>query len=82
AFGTIVAFVVVLAMRHGRARNTSVRLDRLIDALTNRDFSILLLLCALAGKLEWFLWALAVGVNVFWPAVLGLAWKARRTAHG
>jgi hypothetical protein len=54
----------------------------LIDALTNRDFSILLLLAAVAGKLEWFLWLLAGGVNLFWPIVLGLAWKARRAAHG
>lgn len=41
-----------------------------------------LLLGALVGRLEWFLWGLAVGVNVFWPTALGLAWKARRVAHG
>jgi len=72
----------VLATRHGRARNSSARLERMIDALTNRDFSMLLLLCALAGTLEWFLWALAVGVNLFWSAVLGLAWMSQRPTHG
>jgi hypothetical protein len=28
------------------------------------------------------LWVLAIGVNLFWPIVLGLAWKAQRASHG
>jgi phosphatidylglycerophosphate synthase len=81
-FGTGMAFLVVLVTRRQRARHPSAALERLIDALTNRDFCVLVMLCALAGKLGWFLWALAIGVNLFWPIVLGLAWKARRTADG
>jgi len=82
AFGTMMSFVVVLATRHGRARAPSARLDRLIDALANRDFSLVLIICALTGTLQWFLWALAVGVNLFWLSVLGLAHQAQRTGHG
>lgn len=82
AFGTLMAFLVVLTTRHGRARMASATLDRLIDALTNRDFSLLLVVCALTGTLAWFLWALAIGVNLFWPLVLGLARQAQRTTHG
>jgi phosphatidylglycerophosphate synthase len=82
AFGTTMAFLVVLTTRHGRPRMASATLDRLIDALANRDFSLLVVVCALTGTLQWFLWALAVGVNLFWPLVLGLARKAQRTAHG
>ena len=82
AFGTMMAFVVVLATRHGRARQPSATLDRLIDALANRDFSLVLIICALTGTLQWFLWALALGVNLFWPIVLGVARQAQRTAHG
>jgi phosphatidylglycerophosphate synthase len=82
AGGTLLAFAAVLTMRHGRARPRSARLDRLIDSLTNRDFSLLLLLCALAGQLEWFLWALAIGVNLFWPSVLALSWRGLRRRHG
>jgi phosphatidylglycerophosphate synthase len=82
AFGTTMAFLVVLTTRHGRPRMASATLDRLIDALANRDFSLILVACALTGTLQWFLWALAVGVNLFWPLVLGLARKAQRTAHG
>jgi phosphatidylglycerophosphate synthase len=82
AFGTMMSFVVVLATRHGRARAPSATLNRLIDALANRDFSLVLVICALTGTLQWFLWALAVGVNLFWPIVVGLARQAQRTAHG
>jgi 1L-myo-inositol 1-phosphate cytidylyltransferase / CDP-L-myo-inositol myo-inositolphosphotransferase len=82
AFGTMMSFVVVLATRHGRAREPSARMDRLIDALANRDFSLILIICALTGTLQWFLWALAVGVNLFWLSLLGLARQAQRTAHG
>jgi phosphatidylglycerophosphate synthase len=82
AFGTMMSFVVVLATRHGRARESSASLDRLIGALANRDFSLVLIVCALTGTLQWFLWALAVGVNLFWLSVLGLALQAQRTAHG
>jgi phosphatidylglycerophosphate synthase len=81
ALGTIMAFVVVLATRHGHVRDASAALDRLIDALSNRDFSFILIVCALTATLEWFLWALAIGVNLFWPIVLGLACRAPRTAH-
>jgi phosphatidylglycerophosphate synthase len=82
AFGTMMSFIMVLATRHGRARAPSATLNRLIDALANRDFSVVLIICALTGTLPWFLWALAVGVNLFWPVVLGLARQAQRTAHG
>jgi phosphatidylglycerophosphate synthase len=82
AFGTLMGFITVLATRHGRARQASAALDRLIDALTNRDFSLMLVLCALTETLQWFLWALAIGVNLFWLLVLGLARQAQRTVHG
>jgi hypothetical protein len=78
----MISVVVVLATRHSRAREPSASLDRLIGALANRDFSLVLIICALTGTLQWFLWALAVGVNLFWLSVLGLALQAQRTAHG
>jgi phosphatidylglycerophosphate synthase len=81
-FGTMMAFVVVLTTRHGRVRRPSAALDRLIDALSNRDFSLILIICALTGTLLWFLWALAITVNLFWLVVLGTARQAQRVSHG
>jgi phosphatidylglycerophosphate synthase len=82
AFGTMMALVIVLVTRHSRARKPSAAIDRLIDVLANRDFSLILVICALTGTLPWFLWALAIGVNLFWPIVLVLARQAQRTGHG
>jgi 1L-myo-inositol 1-phosphate cytidylyltransferase / CDP-L-myo-inositol myo-inositolphosphotransferase len=82
AFGTMISFVVVLTTRYGRTHAPSASLDRLIEALATRDFSFVLIVCALTGTLQWFLWALAVGVNLFWLSALGLARQAQRTANG
>jgi phosphatidylglycerophosphate synthase len=81
-FGTMMGFLMVLATRHGHPRQAHATLDRLVDALANRDFSLILVVCALTGTLGWLLWPLAIGVNLFWLIVLGLAWRAQRTAHG
>ena len=82
AFGTLMGFIMMLVTRQGRARQASAALNRLIDGLATRDFSLLLVIGALTGTLPWLLWAIAIGVNLFWLIVLGLAWQAQRTAHG
>lgn len=72
ALGVVISFAVVthgLLQPEGR-RNT--RLQKLIDATTNRDFSVLLLLLAWLGKLPWFLWMTAIGVHFYWLLVLGV----------
>jgi phosphatidylglycerophosphate synthase len=42
----------------------------LLAQVMHRDFSLLVLVAAIADWLEWFLWAAAVGINLFWPATL------------
>ncbi len=51
--------------------------ELLLKNVTSRDFSVVLLIFALADKLEWFLWAAAIGVNVFWMI---MAWVTRQSA--
>src|SRR5262249_48774978 len=46
-------------IRAGVAKETA-------DLLTNRDFSVILLLFAVIAKLDWFLWITAAGSNIFW----------------
>ena len=72
AIGVVISFVIVTRglMQPESQRNS--RLQKLIDATTNRDFSVLLILLVLAGKLSWFLWMAAIGVHVFWMLALGL----------
>lgn len=69
--GGLIAFVVVLrGMR--QPGGADGRLQKLIDGTTNRDFSVLVLILAIADRLGWFLWLAAIGSHVFWILALGL----------
>ncbi len=76
AIGVVISFIIVMRglIRPESQRNS--RLQKLIDATTNRDFSVLLLILAFVGKLEWFLWLTAIGVHVFWVLALSLQWSS------
>jgi len=54
------------------------RVNRLLAQLMHRDFALIVLLAALVDRLEWFLWAAAIGINLFWPSVLALLIRDRR----
>jgi phosphatidylglycerophosphate synthase len=53
-------------------------IKKLLASLTTRDFSVLVVASAAAGKLAWFLWGAAVGAHVFW---LSLAWLLLRAGR-
>lgn len=78
--GAAIAFLVVLRSLLRPELKGDGRMQRLIDLTTNRDFSVLVLLLALAGRLEWFLWLAAVGAHAFWVLALALQLNARRAA--
>ena len=66
-----------LTLREQRAWGTPLKAtwaEFLFKNVTSRDFSVVLLVFALVGKLEWFLWLAAVGSNIFW---IVLAWITR-----
>ena len=70
-FGALISFaVVVRGMR--RANSGNGLLQKLIDAATNRDFSVIVLALALLQKLHWFLWMAGIGSHLFWITALGL----------
>jgi len=51
--------------------------DFMLKNVASRDFSMVLLLFALFGKLEWFLWIAAIGSIVF---ALVMLWVIRPSA--
>ncbi len=51
------------------------RLDFMLERVANRDFSVVVAVCACGGALSWFLWLGAVGSSMF--AVL-MAWNLRQ----
>ena len=69
--GALISFaVVVRGMRQANSGNGL--LQKLIDAATNRDFSVIVLALAIAQKLNWFLWMAGIGSHLFWMTALGL----------
>lgn len=55
--------------------------QRLVAALTSRDFSVLVLAAAVSGTLAWFLRGAAVGANLFWIVLAVLLWRGRASSH-
>ncbi len=70
--GALFSFGAVLRGMRRSARDRSGRMQKLIDAVTNRDFSVLLLALACLDRVGWFLWLCAIGSHAFWIAALGL----------
>ena len=60
-----------------RLRDTHrIRFDFILDHVANRDFSVIVFVCACLGVLPWFLWLAAVGSTCF--AVI-LTWSIRQS---
>jgi phosphatidylglycerophosphate synthase len=78
--GGLISFAVVLRGMFLPADRRSTKLQKLIDSATSRDFSVLVLLLAVFGKLDWFLWITAIGVHVFWITALLLQLPRNRQA--
>jgi len=55
--------------------------NRILAQVTHRDFALIILLAALVDRLDWFLWAAAIGINLYWPSVLILRVRDRRCEH-
>jgi phosphatidylglycerophosphate synthase len=84
ALGGLLAFpFVTLAERTealGERRNgwEDHVIKKLLSSLTTRDFSVVVVGSALAGKLNWFLWGAALGAHVFWLLLAWLLFRAGR----
>ncbi len=68
--GAVLSFAVILRGMFRKSSTPNGRLQKLIDAATNRDFSVLVLILAFANRLEWFLWLTAIGSHAFWISAL------------
>lgn len=53
-------------------------LDLFVERVASRDYAYLILAFALAGRLDWFLWAAAVGSHAFW---VGLWWISSKRSR-
>lgn len=80
--GAAVSFLVVLRGQRNPVLRQDPKLQHTTDSMANRDFSILVLFLAIAGKLEWFVWMAAIGVHLFWAFLLFLQWKSLKLRVG
>lgn len=80
ALGVLLSFAVIVRALRQPAAQRGPRLNKLLDATANRDFSVLLLALALFGRMDLFLWMAGIGIHVFWIALLAL--QGGRAAPG
>jgi phosphatidylglycerophosphate synthase len=73
--GVIISFAVIVRFMQRKNDRKSSGFEKLIDATTNRDFSLLVLLLAIAGRLDLFLWIAGIGVHLFWIIALCSQWQ-------
>lgn len=78
--GVAVSFLVVLRGMMAPPDRQNAKLQALIDKMTNRDFSVVLLALAIADKMSLFLWMVGIGVHVFWVVALGVQMTGGGTA--
>lgn len=80
ALGVVLGFAVVVRGLLLPEERRGKGLQKMIDAVATRDFSVVLLAAAATGTLELFLWLTAIGSHVFWLLALVVqAIEARRT---
>ena len=76
--GAFVSFLIVYWLTFSGSAGTSSGLRRLLDKLTNRDFSLAVIAAAILGRWDLLLWVLAAGTNLFWLVLGSLALWGRR----
>ncbi|MSU60877.1 MAG: CDP-alcohol phosphatidyltransferase family protein [Pedosphaera sp.] len=79
--GAVLSFVVVVRGMRQPANDRNRLLQKLIDAATNRDFSVLVLALAFFNRLEWFLWMSAIGSHLFWMTAFMMQFGSRTREH-
>ena len=84
ALGVLLCFPVIIRGMRQPLEQRGYLLTKLMDATANRDFTVLLLLLAVFGRMDLFLWMAGIGIHLFWIALLGLqaAGQLRAQAAG
>ena len=80
ALGGLLSFALVYRLTFGPAGGAQGRIRQLLDKVTNRDFSVLVILAAATGRYDLLLGLIAVGTHAFWLALLAVAQRERAPA--
>jgi len=77
-FGVVVSMTFVWWLINRLPSERRLGFKRVYERIASRDYIYLVVVLTALSKLEWFLWAAAVGANLFWPSLWGWA-RATRT---
>lgn len=66
----------------GKNEKQTSLVEAVINEATSRDFSVLVVACALTGRLDWFAWLAAIGSHVFWIVFAAVQWSMLRRTNG
>jgi len=53
------------------------RLERILERIASRDYVYLIFILTALQRLEWFVWAAAIGANLFWLIVWWASGRVR-----
>jgi phosphatidylglycerophosphate synthase len=73
--GVVLSMALVWWLILRRPDEGRSRLDRILERIASRDYVYLILILVALQRLEWFVWAAAIGANLFWLIVW---WASRR----
>jgi phosphatidylglycerophosphate synthase len=76
--GVGVSMLVVARAIHRETGDRQLGLRRVCERIASRDYVYVLMLLTFFGHLDWFVWAAAIGANLFW-VILWTATRRRRT---
>ncbi len=77
--GAILAFATFL-WASNRAQKDP-RIDRILQATANRDFSVVVLCLACIGRLDIFAWLVGIGIHIYWIGLLIISIRANKQAQ-
>jgi phosphatidylglycerophosphate synthase len=75
AAGVVLSMALVWWLILRRPDDGRPRLERILERVASRDYVYLIIIFAALHHLEWFVWAAAIGANLFWLIVW---WASRR----
>ena len=73
ALGVVMSFLTIL--RAEQSPLPLLGLKKFISKTANRDFSVLLIVLAIAERVQWFLWIALLTVHIFWIYGAWLQWQ-------
>jgi hopanoid biosynthesis associated radical SAM protein HpnJ len=75
-FGVVVSMASVWWLINRLPLHRRDGFKRIYERIASRDYVYVVLALTAIGRLEWFVWAAAIGANLFW---MSLWWMSRRT---